>query len=101
MNGGRRGTSHRRGGEATAGRGLLRAVPRPPARRLLVLVLPDGQPPRRRGPHGADLPAGVPALRARDARVTGPAAAPVAYPHRPHPRGELLPRPLAPAADRH
>ena len=29
----------------------------------------------------------------------GPPAAPVADPHRPQPRGELLPRPLAPAAD--
>ena len=28
-------------------------------------LLPGGQPPRRRGPDGADVPAGLPALRAR------------------------------------
>ena len=82
-----------------ARRGLHRALPRAPARRLLVLLLPGGQPPRRRGPHGADVPAGLPALRAGAARVAGPAAAAVADPHRAQPGGQLLPRPLAPAAD--
>ena len=70
-----------------------------PARRLLLRLLPGRQPPRRRGPDGADLPAGLPALRARAARVRRPAAAAVADPHRPQPRGQLLPRPLAHAAD--
>ena len=80
-------------------RRVLRALQGAPARRLLVLVLPGGQPPRRRGPHGADVPAGLPALRARAARVGGAAAAAVADPHRPQPGGQLLPRPLAQAAD--
>ena len=70
-------------------------------RRLLVLVLPRGQPPRRRGPDRADVPAGLPALRARAEGVRGAPAAAVADPHRPQPGGELLPRPLAPAADQH
>ena len=60
-----------------------------------------GQPSRRRGPDRADVPAGVPALRARPGGVAGPPAAAVADPHRPQPRGQLLPRPLAPAADQH
>ena len=85
--------------EAAPRRRLLGALQGAPARRLLLLVLPGGQPPRRRGPHGADLPAGLPPLRARPARVAGAAAAAVADPHRPQPRGELLPRPLAAPAD--
>ncbi len=80
-------------------RGLHGAVPSPSAGRLLVLVLPGGQPPRRRGPHRADVPAGVPALRARAARVAGPSAAAVADPHRAQPGRQLLPRPVAPSAD--
>ena len=80
---------------------LLRALQGAPEGRLLVLVLPGGQPPRRRGPDRADVPAGVPALRARPEGVPGPPAAAVADPDRPQPRGQLLPRPLAPAADQH
>ena len=76
------------------------ALPRAPARRLLLRLLPGRQPPRRRGPHRADVPAGLPALRARAARVRRPPAAAVAHPHRPQPGGQLLPRPLAPAANR-
>ncbi len=86
-------------GQAAARPRLHRALPRPSARRLQLLVLPGRQPPRRRGPHRADLPAGLPALRARTARVERPAAAAVADPHRAQPRRELLPRPLAAAAD--
>src|SRR5215216_7837597 len=86
-------------GEGKARRGLLAALPGASARRLLLLVLPGGQSPRRRGPHRADVPAGLPALRARAARVRRAAAATVADPDRAQPRGELLPRPLAPAAD--
>src|SRR6185436_13481594 len=85
--------------QGLAGRGLLAALPRASARRLLVLVLPRRQSPRRGGPHRADLPAGLPPLRARPARVGGPAAAAVAHPDRPQPGGELLPRPLAPSPD--
>ena len=76
---------------------FTRAVPRASARRLLLQLLPRRQPPRRRGPHRADVPAGLSPLRARAARVQRPAAAPVAHPDRPQPRGELLPRPLAQA----
>ena len=63
-----------------------------------LLLLPGRQPPRRRGPDGADLPAGLPPLRARAARVRRAAAAPVADPHRAQPRREPLSRPLAQAA---
>ena len=86
-------------GEGPARRRLLGALQGASARRLLVLLLPGGQPPRRRGPHGADVPAGLPALRARAAGVRRAAAAAVADPHRAQPRGELLPRPVAQAAD--
>src|SRR5881409_2712670 len=54
----------RRRPEGGARRRLLRALQGAPARRLLVLLLPGGQPPRRRGPDRADVPAGLPALRA-------------------------------------
>ena len=77
-----------------ARRTLHRAVPRAPARRLLLQLLPRRQPPRRRGPHRADVPAGLPPLRAGAARVKRTAAAAVAHPHRPQPGGQLLPRPL-------
>ena len=80
-----------------ARRSVHRAVPSAPARRLLLQLLPRRQPPRRRGPHRADVPAGLPPLRARAARVQRPAAAAVAHPHRAQPGGELLPRPLAQA----
>ena len=56
-------------GQGAARRRVHRAVPGASARRLLLRVLPGGQPPRRRGPHGADLPAGLSPLRARAARV--------------------------------
>ena len=55
--------------EGPTRRRILRAVSRAPARRLLLRLLPGRQPPRRRGPHRADLPAGLPPLRARAARV--------------------------------
>ena len=65
-------SSHRHGrGEGRARPRLRAALPRPPARRLLLLLLPRRQPPRRRGPHRAGLPPGLPALRARPARVDG------------------------------
>ena len=85
--------------KAAARSRVLRALPGAPAGRLLLRVLPGGQPPRRRGPDRADVPAGLPPLRARAARVRRPAAAAVAHPHRAQPRGEPLPRPLAQAAD--
>src|SRR5687768_15350779 len=86
-------------GQGEAGRRVQPPLQGAPARRLLLLVLPGGQPPRRRGPDDADVPAGVQALRACTARVRRPAAAPVADPDRAQPRGELLPRSLAQAAD--
>src|ERR671914_2745340 len=85
--------------QAAARPRLHGALPGPPARRLLVRLLPYRQPPRRRGPHRADLPPGLPPLRPRSPRVERAAAAALADPHRPQPRGELLPRPLAPPAD--
>src|ERR1051325_3579855 len=94
-----RGTGFRARSEGPARRGLHGALPSAPSRRLLVLVLPGGQPPRRGGPHRADVPAGLPALRAGAARVAGPPAETVADPDRAQPRGQLLPGPLAPAAD--
>ena len=84
----------RRSGRQGGARPRLRgALPGAPARRLLVLLLPGREPPRRRGPHRADLPAGLPALRARAARVQRQAAAAVADPDRAQPRLELPPRP--------
>ena len=56
-------------GQGQARRRLLRALQGAPEGRLLVLVLPRGQPSRRGGPDRADVPAGVPALRARPAGV--------------------------------
>ena len=87
------------GREGRARPRLRGPLPGPPARRLLLRLLPDRQPPRRRGPDRAGLPAGLPALRPGAARVRRPAAAAVADPDRPQPRLQLLPRPLAPAAD--
>ncbi len=78
---------------------LRGALPGPPARRLLLRLLPGRQPARRRGPDRAGLPAGLPALRPGPARVRRAAAAALADPDRPQPRLQLLPRPLAPAAD--
>src|SRR5918998_1351268 len=98
MTNGRRLRGLRAPRESRARRCVHSALPGAPARRLLVLVLPGGQPPRCRGPHGADVPAGVPALRARAARVAGPPPAAVADPDRAQPGGELLSRPVAPAA---
>ena len=49
---------------------------------------------------GADLRPGVPPLRPRPARVERATAAAMAHPDRAQPRGELLPRPLTPAAGR-
>src|ERR671916_3047786 len=86
-------------GQAAARPRFHGAVQGAPPRRLLVLLLPDRQPPRRRGPDRADLPAGVPPLRARAARVERAAAASLADPDRPQPRRQLLPRPLAAAGD--
>src|ERR1700748_2043114 len=80
------------GGEGGAGSRLRGLLPGPPARRLLLRLLPGGEPPRRRGPHRAGLPAGVPALRPGAAGVGRAAAATVADPDRPQPRLELLTR---------
>ena len=88
---------HDQGG---ARRSLHRALPGAPARRLLLQLLPRRQPPRRRGPHRADVPAGLPPLRARAARVERAPAATVAHPDRAQPGGQLLPRPLAQAGVR-
>ena len=83
--------------QGAARRGVHRAVPGSSPRRLLLRLLPGGQPSRRRGPHRADVPAGLPPLRARAARIEWPAAAAVADPDRAQPGGEPLPRPLAQA----
>ena len=94
------GTLSNGGAAARQGRArprVLGLLPGAPARRLQLHVLPHRQPPRRRGPHHPDVPAGLPALRARAARVERPAAAAVADPHRAQPRRQLLPRPLAQA----
>ena len=76
---------------------VLGLLPRASARHLQLHVLPHRQPPRRRGPHDADLHPGLPALRARAARVERAAAAALADPHRAQPRRQLLPGPLAQA----
>src|SRR5262249_61847468 len=82
--------------------GVLRPLSHPPAGRLQLRLLSRRKPPRRRGPDRADVPAGLSSLRARPARVAGTALATMADPHRPQPRREPLPRPLAQAgvADR-
>src|ERR1035437_2817020 len=77
--------------------GVLRALSGAPARRLQLRLLPCGRPSRRRGPDRADLPAGLPPLRAGAARIAGAIAAAVADPDRAQPRGGPLPRLLAPA----
>ena len=82
-----------------ARRGVQRVLSNPSARRLQLPVLPGRQPSRCRGPHGADVPAGLSTLRARAARVRRAAAAAVADPDRAQPRRESLSRPLAPAAE--
>src|SRR5437764_1068875 len=64
------------GEQGAAGRGLHGALPSPSEGRLQLLVLPGGQSPRRRGPHRADVPAGVPALRTGPARERGAADPP-------------------------
>src|SRR3954453_1443508 len=89
----------RRQAQGAAGSRVLRPLSLAPARRLLVLLLPGGQPSRRRGPHRADVSPGLPPLRAGTAGVGGPAIAAVADPDPPQPGGELLPRPLPPAPD--
>src|SRR4051795_9187476 len=88
-------------GQGAARRAVHGALQGAPARRLLVFVLPGGQSPRRRGPHRADVPAGLPALRARAARVGRAAAAAMADPDPPQTRGPLLhlQRPKAADAD--
>ncbi len=85
------------GREGRARPRLRGPLPRASARRLLVLLLPDRQPPRCRGPDRADLSPGLPALRASAPGVGRPAAASLADQDRPQPRLELSPRPLAPA----
>src|SRR3954469_17034158 len=83
--------------QGAARRGGLRPLPGPSARRVLLRVLPRREPPRRGGPDRADLPAGLPALRARAARIGRAAAAALADQDPPQPRREPLPRPLAQA----
>src|ERR1700730_6217820 len=61
---------------------VLRAVSRSPARCLQLCLLSRRRPPRRRGLDRADLPAGLPSLRACPARVTWATAAPMADPYR-------------------
>src|SRR5680860_1403932 len=78
---------------------LRRPLPRPPQGRLLLRLLPGRQSARRRGPDRAGLPPGLPPLRPGAARVRRAPAAPLADPHRPQPGAQLLPRPLAPAAE--
>src|ERR671916_3015110 len=67
-----------RPGQAAARPRFHGAVQGASPRRLLVLLLPDRQPPRRRGPDRADLPAGIPPLRARSAGVGRETAASLA-----------------------
>src|SRR5438105_1273354 len=87
----------RRQAQGPARRRVLRALPRTPARRLQLCLLPRRRPSRCRGPHRADLPAGLPPLRARTARVARAPAASLADPHRAQPCRQPLSRPLAPA----
>src|SRR5215211_7877080 len=89
------------GGEGRARPRLRAALPRPSARRLLLLVLPGRESPRRRGPHRAGISAGLPPLRARAPGVERPTAASVADPDRAQPRGELPPGPLPAAGGEH
>jgi len=88
--------------EGTARCGVFRALSRAPEGRLQLRVLPRRRPSRRGGPDGADIPAGLPPLRARTARIARQAAASVADPHCAQPGCEPLSRPLAQAcvADR-
>src|SRR4029077_2029878 len=58
----------RAGGSGSGGQGgsrprLRGLLPSPPARRLLLRLLPGGQSPRRRGPDRAGISAGLPPLR--------------------------------------
>ena len=55
------------GGQGRTRRAVLRALPLALARRVLLRLLPGRQPPRRRGPDGADVPAGLSPFRARAA----------------------------------
>ncbi len=96
------GGARQREDQGPARRRVLGPVPGAPARCVQLRLLPGGQPPRRRGSDRADLPSGIPALRAGAARIRRAAAAAVADPDRAQPRREPVPRPLAQAgvADR-
>src|SRR3954471_16123986 len=86
-------------GQGGTGPRVLGSLPSAPAGRLLLLLLPGGQPPRRRGPDRADVPSGLPALRAGGRREQWEAAATVADPHRAQSGRESVSRPGAAPAD--
>src|SRR6202167_2818578 len=82
--------------QGAARRRVLRAVSSSPARRLQLLLLADRQSSRCRGSNRADLPAGLSPFRARPARVSREAAAPMADPYSPQSCRQSLSRSLAP-----